>query len=185
MKKVIILLCACAIVFGFSKAALAATSGDVTLNVEVTANFELRIANPVIDLGSVMPGGGTSGSTALRCISNTGSDWNLSLVSTTLTDGSHTIPTDDGGSPPEEYIKFGLILDDDSAGTSTYEYDAETAQDWVGSESIMPLASDEIYASATAETGDFYHTALVVLQVPGTTPAGTFSSTLTFTMLEI
>lgn len=172
MKKLLIVLLA----LMFSTTVYAATTQDCVISVEVASTFELTIDRSFIGFGSITgtPGPVISGeSTAdetllINTLSTTGSDWQLLFSSSPLTNGTDVIAN------TNTYVR--LDKDGAAAGISPYAGGGN-----------LPGAETVLYPSGLGETGNLWHGAVFSVSVPlgQTAGDGSYTSTITFTMVEI
>lgn len=175
MKKLIalgVILCIALLVGGIAYAASASDPVDVTLTVGPI--FTFSIGEAIVDMGIVAEGASGSGGCTMYCSTNQGNAWTIQVQSTTV-DGTGLTPPQ----IPLSNLKFQTYAMPDggavnSAGTFVI---VDTALTGIGQ-----LA----YTAAAAEAydTDVRVGMVLVLDVPYSQPADTYTATVTATMTE-
>lgn len=171
MRKVLAILTMALLVTGLAYALQ--DSGTVYTHVGVASNFDLELGATSIDYGFTQPGAfSNQKQVSITTVSNTGSNWELRIKATAMTDGvTNVIPIDN--------IKMLFSADDLAAGTSDFDFDSGTK------DSLTAVDTDEVlYDSGTAETGQLYNALITYVDVPGAQPAGSYEHIITITMIE-
>lgn len=148
---------------------LFASSNDAGLGISVGVNsiFSIKVTPSSLDFGSADPGATTPIRTiTIECVTNNNNPWVVQISDIAeLTSGAYTIPN-------AEFKWWG------SASGSGY---------WSSGTGMMSVASQTFY---TAASDEYITTSPVVLTVnfnigiPSYQPAGTYVTTLEFTMYE-
>ncbi|MBJ7519951.1 MAG: WxL domain-containing protein [Solirubrobacteraceae bacterium] len=177
-------------------AVLLLTAGVAVLMTAAPAHAQTATATQQISGGSLAFIGGTPGDVTFPPVSLTGSDqtnpasqtftvsdargseagWSISATSTTFTSGSDTLPTD-----ATTITSFsGLACDGGSSCTPASN--AITPPYALPAAAVAPVATKMFNAQAGSGMGNQDFNANWQLSIPAATPAGTYTSTWTFTL---
>lgn len=143
-------------------------SDTVGVLITVDPKFTFTIGESVVDMGTVAEGSAGSGSVTMYCGTNHGFPWNIRVQSSPIASGANEISLSN--------FKFYTFGAGDQAGTGTFVTDA-----------TMLSEDDQFaYSSAISEKNDTDVRVCMgfVLDVPYSTPAGTYAATVTATMSE-
>ncbi|MBU4376346.1 MAG: hypothetical protein KKD29_02575 [Candidatus Omnitrophica bacterium] len=168
MKKLIVLGVALLVGLCFSGLAQAETAND-TVGVLITVNpsFTFAIGESVVDMGTVAEGSGGSGSVTMYCGTNHNLPWTVQVKSGTIASGANLIPL-------SNFKFYTFVIAGEGAGTC------------VGTATALTLIDQLAYTAALSEYSDTDVRVNMgfVLDVPWSTPSGTYAATVTATMVE-
>lgn len=162
----------------------AATAGQITVTASVDEALTFTLAAATVALGTLTTGAAGTGTSTMTASTNGSTGYAITVNGTTLT-GPTTIPAYTNAASSPGTAGFGINL----VSNSTPSVGAAVSGSGTGVPSASPqynttntyrFTTGEVVASAAAATNSNTYTVSYVANVSPTTPAGSYSTALTY-----
>lgn len=163
----------------------ASTAGQITVTASVDETLTFTLAAATVSLGTLSTGAANSGTSTMSASTNGTTGYAITVNGVTLTSGGNTIPAYTNAASSPGTAGFGINL----VSNSTPSVGANVSGSGSGAPSSSPqynttntyrFATGETVASASAATNSNTFTVSYVANIGGATPAGSYSTALTY-----